>query len=406
MPRDGLDVRRDAPLLVGPGRALNGEGVGRPLSIAMVGLRGIPASYGGVERAVEELSAGLVARGHRVTVFARNAYSDRSIKDHRGVEILHLPQINTKHLEAISHTAAALAVALRSGTYDVVHIHATGPALLSFVPRLFRVPTVATVQGLDWRREKWGPMASATLKLAARASAVFPSRTIVVSRELQRHYREAFGADCVYIPNGVDQSAGVAPSPVPGLEPDRFILFLGRLVPEKHVHTLIRSYRHSRTDVPLVVAGPSSHSPDYVARLEELARQDPRVRLIGPRYGGEKEWLLRNALAFVQPSSIEGLPIALLEALAAGRYPIVSKIPENLEPVTVDGRPLGLQVPVDDEEALARAIDAAIAAPDRNAVTAVLSRHVRASYDWKSIAEATEAVYREVTAGRRPARTG
>jgi glycosyltransferase involved in cell wall biosynthesis len=382
---------------------LSGWHAARPLSIAMIGLRGIPASYGGVERAVEELSATLIKRGHRVTVFARNAYSDRSIKEHRGIEVRHLPQINTKHLEAITHTAVALAVALRSGEYDVVHIHATGPAMLSFVPRLWRVPTVATVQGLDWRREKWGPIASITLRLAARASAVFPSSTIVVSRELQRHYRQAFGTDCIYIPNGVDSALGVDPTPIAGLEPGRFILFLGRLVPEKHVHTLIQSYRHTETDIPLVVAGPSSHSPDYVSRLEALASEDPRVRLIGPCYGGEKAWLLRNALAFVQPSSVEGLPIALLEALEAGRYPIVSNIPENLEPVTVNGQPLGLQVPVDDEMALARAIDAAIASPDREAVTAVLSRHVRATYDWGAIAKTTEAVYRHVTARRQPA---
>jgi glycosyltransferase involved in cell wall biosynthesis len=403
MPKDGLDVELDASSRVLDGDAVSGRHAARPLSIAMVGLRGIPASYGGVERAVEELSASLAKRGHRVTVFARNAYSDRSIKEHRSVEVRHLPQINTKHLEAITHTAVALAVALRSGDYDVVHLHATGPAMLSFVPRLWRVPTVATVQGLDWRREKWGVIASVTLKLAARASAVFPSATIVVSRELQRHYREAFRADCVYIPNGVDRILDVDPTPIAGLEPDRFLLFLGRLVPEKHIHTLIKSYHHTQTDIPLVVAGPSSHSPDYVARLEALASEDPRVRLIGPRFGGEKAWLLRNALAFVQPSSIEGLPIALLEALEAGRYPIVSDIPENLEPVTVNGRPLGLQVPVNDEVALARAIDTAIGCPDRDAVTTVLSRHVRATYNWEAIADATEEVYNKVTAGRQPA---
>ena len=255
------------------------------LRIAMIGLRGIPATYGGVERAVEELSAALAARGHRVTVFARRSYCDPSVRSHRGVEVVHLREINTKHLEAISHTAWAVVQVLRARRYDVIHFHATGPSLLSFVPRLAGIPTVATVQGLDWQRAKWGRFARNVLRVAARASAVFPSQTIVVSRELERHYREQFGTEPVYIPNGVDQ-APVEPAPLEGLEPDRFILFLGRLVPEKNVHTLIESYRHVDTDLPLVIAGPGSHSPDYVARLETLAASDPRVRLLGPCYGG------------------------------------------------------------------------------------------------------------------------
>jgi glycosyltransferase involved in cell wall biosynthesis len=366
----------------------------------MVGLRGIPATYGGVERAVEELSATLALRGHKVTVYARRSYSDPSITSHRGVEVVQLGQIDTKHLEAISHTALAVAAALASRRFDVIHFHGTGPTLLAFLPRLFRMPTVATVQGLDWRREKWGPIARAVLRAGAWASAVFPSRTIVVSRELERHFGERYHADPVYIPNGVRQPM-TPPEPVDGLQPDRFVLFLGRLVPEKHVHTLIKSYRHVDSDVPLVIAGPSSHSPDYVERLRALAARDPRVRLIGPRYGGEKAWLMREALAFVQPSSIEGLPIALLEALEAGRFPIVSEIPPNLEAVTVGDERVGAQVPVGDAEALGAAIQQTIDRADRGSVGRRISGHVRSRYDWNRIAEATERVYREAIGARR-----
>jgi glycosyltransferase involved in cell wall biosynthesis len=369
----------------------------RPLRVAMVGLRGIPATYGGVERAVEELSATLARNGHEVTVFARRSYCDAPKSRHRGVEVVHLGQINTKHLEAISHTAWAVAAALRSRRFDVVHFHATGPSLLSFVPRLMGVPTVATVQGLDWRREKWGPLARLVLRIAARASAVFPSRTIVVSRELERHFRDCFDTDPVYIPNGVERSTAEA-VPIDGLEADRFVLFLGRLVPEKHVHTLIESYRHVDTDLPLVIAGPGSHSPDYVARLERLAALDPRVQLVGPRYGGEKAWLMANARGFVQPSSVEGLPIALLEAIDAGRFPIVSDIPENVEAVTVGGERLGVQTPVGDVNALAAAIQHAIDRADEGPADPRIRRHVRRAHDWNRIAEATERVYRQAIA--------
>ncbi len=366
----------------------------------MVGLRGIPATYGGVERAVEELSATLVLRGHKVTVFARRSYSDVAISSHRGVEVVQLGQIDTKHLEAISHTALAVAAALASRRFDVLHFHGTGPSLFSFLPRLARMPTVATVQGLDWRREKWGPLARTVLRAGARASAVFPSRTIVVSRELEQHFRERYHADPAYIPNGVRGQQTTPAIPIDGLEADRFVLFLGRLVPEKHVHTLIESYRHVDTDLPLVIAGPSAHSPDYVERLRMLAARDPRVRLVGPRYGGEKAWLMRTALAFVQPSSIEGLPIALLEALEAGRFPIVSEIPPNLEVVTIGDERVGAQVPVGDAEALGAAIQQAIERPDRAAVGRRISDHVRGRYDWNRIAEATERVYREAVAAQ------
>jgi glycosyltransferase involved in cell wall biosynthesis len=372
------------------------------LRIAMIGLRGIPATYGGVERAVEELSAALAARGHRVTVFARRSYSDPSVRSHRGVEVVHLREINTKHLEAISHTAWAVANALRARRFDLVHFHATGPSLLSFAPRLVGIPTVATVQGLDWQRAKWGRGATAVLRVAARASAVFPTQTIVVSRELERHFREQFGTNPVYIPNGVDQAA-VEPAPLEGLEPDRFILFLGRLVPEKQVHTLIESYGRVDTDVPLVIAGPGSHSPDYVAQLEALAARDPRVRLLGPCYGAQKAWLMQNALAFVQPSAVEGLPIALLEALAGARFPIVSDIPANLEAVTIRDERVGACVPVGDVDALAAAITQTIGRSDRGAVGRRLSEHVRGAYDWELIAEATEKVYRHVAARNRDA---
>jgi len=368
--------------------------VRRPLSVAMVGLRGIPTTYGGVERAVEELSAELVKRGHRVTVYARTAYTDPSITSHRGVDLIRLPQINTKHLEAISHTTLALADVLRRREYDIVHVHATGPALLSFLPRLGRIPTVATIQGLDYRREKWGPVAKAVLRVAARAAVTFPQRTIVVSRELERHCRDVYGRETLYIPNGVRVDPPPEMESLEGLERDRFVLFLGRLVPEKHVHTLITAYRSVDTDLPLVIAGPDSHSGDYVEKLRSLAAQDPRVRLIGPRYGDDKSWLLHNASVFVQPSSIEGLPIALLEALACGRYPIVSGIPENLEPVTLpSGVRLGGTVRVDDPDDLGRAIARALTYDRRAEDGETLRRHVLDTYAWEQIAAATEAVY-------------
>ena len=369
----------------------------RPLRVAMIGLRGIPATYGGVERAVEELAANLVERGHHVTVYARSAYSEAGRTTFRGVEIKRLPQLNTKHLEAASHTVLALGHALTRRRFDVIHLHATGPGAMAPVARLAGVPVVVTIQGLDRRREKWGPGARGVLQMASRMAATTPDRAIVVSRELERYYRDELGAATSYIPNGVQIDEPTTDLDL-GLQSGGYLLFLGRLVPEKHVHTLIRAYGRVPGTTPLVIAGPGTHSPDYVAKLERLAAADDRVRLIGPQYGAEKSWLLHNAIAFVQPSSIEGLPIALLEALAAGAFPIVSAIPENLEPVTVNGVQLGMSFPVGDEVALATTIESVLRNPQQPTFGRQLSEYVHGEYDWGSIAERTERIYRDVMA--------
>jgi glycosyltransferase involved in cell wall biosynthesis len=363
----------------------------------MIGLRGIPATYGGVERAVEELAANLADRGHDVTVYARSAYCEAGREEFRNISITRLPQINTKHLEAASHTFLALLHALTMRDFDVIHLHATGPGAMAPFARLAGVPVVVTIQGLDWRREKWGKGARRVLRMASRLAAKSPDRAIVVSRELERHYRDELGASTSYIPNGVEPDSPPSTAPaVLDLEPDSYVLFMGRLVPEKHVHTLIRAYRQVEGSTPLVIAGPGTHSPEYVDEITHLAEEDDRVRVVGPQYGGEKAWLLHNARVFVQPSSIEGLPIALLEALAAGCFPVVSAIPENLEPVTVDGSRLGASFPVGDEAALAGAVRAAIDHPDAPQTGKRLSEHVRREYDWGSIAGRTEEIYRDV----------
>ena len=365
----------------------------RRLSIGMIGLRGIPATHGGVEAAVEGLSTELVRRGHSVTVYGRSAYCEPEISEYRGVRLRRLPQINTKHLEAISHTFIASAVALARGTHDVLHLHATGPALFSVIPRLARTACVATVQGLDWRREKWGPVASRVLQVGAFAAATVPHETIVVSRTLAQELSEQYSCDPVYIPNGIDQSKLGRGRPVAGLVPDDYVLFLGRLVPEKGVHTLIEAYRRLDTKRPLVIAGPDTHSADYVAELHELAARDPRVRMIGPRYGDEKAWLLQNASVFVQPSTIEGLPIALLEAIACGRFTIVSDIPQNTEVVTRDGHEYGLVFETGNVEHLAAQLGRALAYPGRDREADECRREVLPEYTWPRVAADTERVY-------------
>lgn len=366
----------------------------------MIGTRGIPATHGGVERAVEGLSRQLVERGHDVVVYGRKPYVDGHVTDVHGIKQITLPAVDSKHLEAVSHTSLATLHALSRGHFDVVHYHATGPGLFSPIPRLAGVPTVVTVQGLDWKREKWGAVARSVLRLAARVSANGPTETIVVSRELRRILRDAYGAEPVFIPNGVDFSElDEPPTAVPGLESGRFVLFLGRIVPEKQVHILVDAFRRLDTDMRLAIAGPSLHAEDYFAQVKATAGGDPRVLFLGPQYGGEKNWLLHNARLFVQPSTIEGLPIALLEALACGREVVVSDIPENIEAATIRGEFYARSFVTGDPLSLVDAIRPFVESdsrllPDPTNVT-------RQEFGWPRLAARTEEVYRQAMGAAR-----
>jgi glycosyltransferase involved in cell wall biosynthesis len=362
----------------------------------MIGTRGLPASDGGVEIAVEALSRELVKRGHRVTVYGRRGYCDPHLRLHEGIRQIPLPQINTKHLEAISHTALATSHALISGGNDLVHFHATGPSLLSWLPHLKRIPSVVTIQGMDWKREKWGASARNVLRFAARVASTVPDETIVVSRVLQQQLTKSYGREFHYVPNGVDLTGMTEAQPVEGLGDRPFALFLGRIVPEKQVHLLIEAFSRLQGDFQLAIAGSSSHSDEYVQTVRRLAAADQRVVLLGSRYGAEKAWLLKNSTVFVQPSTIEGLPIALLEALACDCFTIVSDIPENVEAVTLrDDAPYGLVFRTGDVEDLALKLGQALQPGSRLvADTPRAGKLVRERYDWERIAEQTENVYR------------
>lgn len=367
----------------------------------MLGMRGIPSTYGGIEKSVEEISVRLAARGHRVVAYCRTTYCSLRPPEYGGVDLRYLPAIDTKHLEAITHSAVATAVALTRG-YDVIHIHGTGPSLFAPVARASRAKVVVSVQGLDYQRDKWGRAASLVLRAGAWTAAHSPDATIVVSRELEKHFEDVYGRDVIYVPNGVNLPHHAVDVPPFDLEPERYFLFIGRLVPEKAIHLLLEGYRRTETDFPLIVAGLPSHSDSYARQLSALAARDGRVRLVGPVYGAQKQALLANAYAFCQPSRLEGLPIALLEALAYSRCAIASDLPEHLE--VLGGSPADSFVfRTGDVGALATALRRALNEPARVAEAGRAGRSIaERKYQWDSIVDRIEDVYRSVIAPTSP----
>jgi glycosyltransferase involved in cell wall biosynthesis len=373
---------------------------GAPLRIAMIGCRGVPARFGGIERHVEELGARLAARGHRVVVFCRTNYTGsegRQPRHYRGMTLRHLPTVGTKHLDAIAHSALATAAALRGG-FDILHYHALGPGLLGVLPRYAsRARVVLTVHGLDDQRAKWGRGARTVLHAASWLSARVPDVTIVVSRDLERHYRQVHGCPAVHIPNGAPMSRPHPPDGTTarlGLTPGRYLLFVGRLVPEKAPDLLLRTFRRLPGDHRLVLAGGSSFTDGYTRSLLALAAGDPRVVLAGYVYGAELAELYANAAAFVLPSLLEGLPLTLLEAASFGIPVVASAIPPHLEVLAASGPGRRLARP-GDEDGLLRALGQVLADPAQERIgAAALRDQVLRAYSWDSAAEATERVYR------------
>jgi glycosyltransferase involved in cell wall biosynthesis len=369
------------------------------MNIAMVGLRGIgPRLAGGVERHVEELSVRMARRGHAVTVFGRSSYVDKHESDYHGVRLLRRPAIRTKHLEAITNTLACLPSIVHG--YDIVHFHATGPSLLSFVPRLFGRKVVVTVHGLDYLRAKWGKAARAALYAGAWTAGNIPDKTIVVSEKLRRFYREKFRRETWYIPNGVnapgirrlDRLGGKF-----GLEKGEYILSLGRLTPEKGIHYLIPAFRGLDTPRKLVIAGDQVLGGDYVKRLRDLAGDDSRIVFTGALYGEEKDEAFSNALAFVLPSELEGMPIVMLEAMSYGCPVLSSDIEECAEVWETAWREEGIGIcrsfRAKDTDDLRRTLGGLLSDPDRVAMGERAREYVLTRYDWDGITDDTLGVY-------------
>jgi glycosyltransferase involved in cell wall biosynthesis len=366
------------------------------LRIAMIGQKGLPATFGGIEHHVEELGSRLVERGHEVTVFCRPSYGEARRERYRGMRLPQLPTVGTKHLDAIVHSALATTVAMRS-SFDILHYHAIGPGMLAALPRVAsRARVVLTVHGLDDQRAKWGLAARTLLRTAGWLSAHVPDATIVVSRDLERHYRDVRGRHTLYIPNGVCTPAADSNDPVLdrlGLKAGHYLLFVGRLVPEKAPDLLTSAFRQVPGDHRLVLVGGSSFTDAYQELVRRLAADDPRVVLTGYLFGSELATLYRNAAAFVLPSSLEGLPLTLLEAASYGTPVVASAIAPHIEVLDGSG-PGGRLFAPGDRQQLTQVLTQVLANREVERQGAELLRErVLRAYSWDDAAAATERAY-------------
>ncbi len=305
------------------------------LSIAMYGHKRIPSREGGIEVVVAELSSRMAALGHDVTCYNRGGHHvsgsefDESAKvGYKGVKLKKVWTIDKKGLAAMTASFAA-AVCAAFGKYDVVHIHAEGPAFTCWLPKLFGKRVIVTIHGLDWARAKWGKFAAWYIKSGEKNAARYTDEIIVLSKGVQEYFQNQYGRDTVFIPNGVSRAERREAREIQkqwGLEKDSYVLYLGRLVPEKGVHYLIDAWKKVSTDKKLVIVGGSSDTQEYMNRL--MASAGDGVIFTGFQQGQTLEELYSNAYVYVLPSDLEGMPLSLLEAMSFGNCCVVSDIEE------------------------------------------------------------------------------
>ncbi len=370
---------------------------GSPLHIAMFGHKRIPSREGGVEVVVEELSTRMVELGNSVTCFNRSGhhvsgqeFDAQKLDDYRGIHLKNVWTVDKKGLAAMSASVSAALLAA-FGRYDVVHVHAEGPAFMCWLPRLFGKRVVVTIHGLDWARAKWGKFASWYIKSGEKNAVRYADEIIVLSKGVQNYFRETYGRDTVFIPNGVVRPQKVDAAEITkrwGLEKGSYVLFLGRLVPEKGVHYLVEAWKDIKTDKKLVIAGGSSDTQDYMDRLKALAGKD--VIFTGFQQGQVLQELYSNAYVYVLPSDLEGMPLSLLEAMSYGNCCVVSDIEECTQ--VVDDHAVIFEK--GNVSALLKALQDLIDHPDKTArYQAEAADFICEKYSWDDVVRRTLALY-------------
>ena len=302
------------------------------MKIAMIGHKRIPSRSGGIEVVVEELSTRMVNLGHDVDVYNRHS-GEEKLREYKGTRIIEIPTYNVPALHAMLYSFFATIRSIFT-KYDVVHYHAEGPCVMIPLAKLFGKKTAATIHGLDWQRSKWGGFATKYLKFGEKMAAKHADKVIVLSKNVQKYFKDTYDCDAVLIPNGIEKVKRVEPDIIKkeyGLNGGDYILFLARITPEKGLDYLIDAYKQLDTDKKLVIAGSLDPETEYIKSVKERAKGCENIIFTGFVSGQKLAELFSNSYVYVLPSDIEGMPMSLLEAVGYDTKVIVSDIPENVD---------------------------------------------------------------------------
>ena len=362
------------------------------MRIAMVGTRGIPASYSGFETCVEELGSRLVERDHDVTVYCRSHHIKLTDKYYRGMRLVRLPTIQNKFLDTIVHSfLSSLHASFLE--LDVALFFIAGNSLVTFIPRLAGKKVVLNVDGLDWKREKWNSLAKRYIRFAEYLATIFPHEIVTDSRVVQSYYLDKYGKPSTYIAYGGDMEASPPGKYMRqyGLEGDKYVLFVGRLVPENCPHHLVEAFQTLSTDqgFKCVIVGDAPYAERYIASLKDV--NDPNIVFTGYLFGEGYRELASNAHLFVETSEVGGTHPALLEAMALGNCVVVNDTAENLETIGEAGFSYRGKR---GAEALRDVLEQLLQSPDLVEGYGHKARNrVREFYSWDKVADEYERLF-------------
>lgn len=377
------------------------------LNIAMLGHKRIPSREGGIEIVVEELSVRLVQNGHHVTCYNRLGHhisgSQFDLKvgsTYKGIRLKSVCTINRRGFAAMTSSVSG-AIHTAFGKYDVVHFHAEGPCAMLWLPKLFGKRCIVTIHGLDHQRAKWGKIASTYIMIGEKCAVRYADEIIVLSRGMQDYFKKKYNRETRFIPNGVSRPVIREPNTIYQkwkLSKDSYILFLGRIVPEKGIKYLIAAYKRLKTDKKLVIAGGSSDTETYMNELKEICRKDDRVIFTEFIQGSVLDELYSNCYVYVLPSDLEGMPLSLLEAMSYGNCCVVSDI-EECESVITDSDDSKRAVVFKQGDVNALRESLQLLCDNKELVKQYRSasaEYICSKYTWDGVAEKTIQLYEHV----------
>lgn len=363
------------------------------MKIAIMGIRGIPANYGGFETFAEELSTRLVRRGHTVTVFGRSNMIKYAEPYYQGVRIRILPTISHKYLDTVIHTLICTLASFFT-RYDMVLICNSANAVFSFIPRLFGKATVLNVDGLEWKRQKWNVLGKSFYRISEFLATLLPTTIVTDARDVQKYYLKKFNTDSTYIPYGAPDQPVASHNVLTklGLNPDQYVLFVSRLEPENNAHRVIKAFEQVRTDKKLVIVGDAPYSSAYIQKLKET--RDSRIVFTGYVFGQGYRELSSHAYFYIQATEVGGTHPALLEAMGFGNCVLANRVPEHLEVLDETG----LYFSRTDDDDLKEKIQFLVDQPEKvQCFRQAVQKRVKNRYCWDKVTDQYEQLFKRVT---------